>query len=132
MATTLDSSEASEAQPICESQIGYRNLSQLITGYKLRQKTKGEGVAMLREVEERSEGLVCLTGGDEGSLAAALERGGMDEGRRILQSLVQTFGPKNVYVELQRHHIREQEARNDAAVALSREFHLPVLATNGV
>ena len=66
---------------LCESQTGYRNLSQLITGYKLRQKTKGEGVATLREVWEHCEGLVCLTGGDEGPLAAALERGGMDEGR---------------------------------------------------
>jgi error-prone DNA polymerase len=117
---------------LCESQTGYRNLSRLITGYKLRQKTKGEGVAALREVKERCEGLVCLTGGDEGPLAAALERGGMDEGRRLLRSLVQTFGPNNVYVELQRHRIREQEARNDAVFALSEEFHLPVLATNGV
>ena len=56
----------------------------------------------------------------------------MDEGRRLLRSLVQTFGPNNVYVELQRHRIREQEARNEAAISLSREFHLPVLATNGV
>jgi error-prone DNA polymerase len=117
---------------LCESQTGYRNLSQLITGYKLRQKTKGEGVATLREIKERSEGLVCLTGGDEGPLAAALERGGMDEGRKLLGSLIGTFGPKNVYVELQRHRIREQEARNEAAAALSREFHLPILATNGV
>ena len=85
---------------LCESQTGYRNLSQLITGYKFRQKTKGEGVATLREVRERCEGLVCLTGGDEGPLAAALERGGMDEVRRDLRSLVQTFGPNNVYVEL--------------------------------
>jgi error-prone DNA polymerase len=117
---------------LCESQTGYRNLSQLITGYKLRQKTKADGVATLRELRERCEGLVCLTGGDEGPLAAALERGGMDEGRRVLRSLVQTFGPNNVYVELQRHRIREQEARNDAAFSLSREFRLPVLATNGV
>jgi error-prone DNA polymerase len=117
---------------LCESQTGYRNLSQLITAYKLRQKTKGEGVATLREIKERSEGLVCMTGGEEGPLAAALERGGVDEGRQLLRSLIGIFGPKNVYVELQRHRIREQEARNEAAVALSREFHLPVLATNGV
>ena len=84
---------------LCESQKGYRNLSQLITGYKLRQKTKGEGVATLREIKERCEGLVCFTGGDEGPLAAALERGGMDEGRCLLRTLVQTFGPTNVYVE---------------------------------
>ena len=117
---------------LCESQVGYRNLSQLITGYKLRQKTKGDGVAPLRAVRERAEGLVCLTGGEEGPLAAALARGGMVEGRRVLECLRQTFGPKNVYVELQRHRLREQEARNQASVALARELHLPLLATNGV
>jgi error-prone DNA polymerase len=116
---------------LCESQTGYRNLSQLITGYKLQQKTKGEGVASLRSVQEKAEGLVCLTGGDEGPLAAALARGGMDEGRRVVECLVQTFGQDNVYVELQRHRIREQEARNQAAIALARELHLPLLATNG-
>ena len=78
------------------------------------------------------EGLVCLTGGDEGPLAAALGRGGMDEGRRTLSRLVQTFGERNVYVELQRHGISEQEARNQAAISLAHEFHLPLLATNGV
>ena len=67
-----------------------------------------------------------------GPLAAALERGGMDEGRKVIRSLVQIFGSKGVYVELQRHRIREQEARNEAAIALSYEFHLPILATNGV
>ena len=82
-------------------------------------------------IEERSEGLVCLTGGDEGPLAAALARGGLEEGRRILGSLIRTFGQGSVYVELQRHRIREQEARNQAAITLAREFHLPLLATNG-
>jgi error-prone DNA polymerase len=64
---------------LCESQTGYRNLSQLITGYKLQQKSKGEGIAPYRMIQERAEGLVCLTGGDEGPLAAALARGGLDE-----------------------------------------------------
>ncbi len=104
----------------------------LISGYKLAQRSKGDGIAPFRKVEQYAEGLVCMTGGDEGPLAAALERGGMDEGRKTLTQLVQTFGQKNVYVELQRHGICEQEARNQAAIALAREFHLPLLATNGV
>jgi len=116
---------------LCESQAGYRNLSQLITGYKLRQQTKGEGIATLNAVRERAAGLVCLTGGDEGPLAAALARGGLDEGRRVLLCLVETFGRASVYVELQRHRIREQEARNQAAIALASELRLPLLATNG-
>ena len=45
---------------------------------------------------------------------------------------VAVVGKANVYVELQRHRVREQEARNEAALALSKEFRLPVLATNGV
>ncbi|HZU33607.1 MAG TPA: error-prone DNA polymerase, partial [Candidatus Angelobacter sp.] len=42
------------------------------------------------------------------------------------------FGSENVYVELQRHFQREQEHRNQCAIALARELKLPVLATNGV
>ncbi len=117
---------------LCESQTGYRNLSMFISGYKLAQRSMGDGIASFRNVEQYAEGLVCMTGGDEGPLAAALERGGRDEGRKTLTQLVQTFGPKNVYVELQRHGICEQEARNQAAIALAHEFHLPLLATNGV
>ena len=117
---------------LCESQTGYKNLSQIITRYKLRQQTKGEGVASLSDIEERTHGLVCLTGGEEGPLAAALAQGGMDEGRRVLNRLTRIFGNQNVYVELQRHRIREQEARNEAAISLARELKLPLLATNGV
>ncbi len=116
---------------LCESQTGYRNLSMLISSYKLAQRFKGDGIAPFRKVEQYAEGLVCLTGGDEGPLAAALERGGMNDGRKVLTALVRTFGTKNVYVELQRHGICEQEARNQAAISLAREFRLPLLATNG-
>ena len=117
---------------LCASRRGYQNLSLLISDYKLAQKTKGEGVASFCKLQERAEGLVCLTGGDEGPLASSLERGGIDEGRRTVQRLLQSFGPRNVYVELQRHGVCEQEARNQAAISLAREFGLPLLATNGV
>ena len=83
-------------------------------------------------MQEHAAGLVCLTGGDEGPLAAALAQGGMEEGRRSINRLVEIFGPKNVYVELQRHGLCEQEARNQAAIALACELQLPLLATNGV
>ena len=117
---------------LCESQTGYRNLSLLISGYKLAQRSKGDGIAHFRKVEQYAEGLVCLTGGDEGPLAAALDQGGTEQGRRVLKRLIGTFGPRGVFVELQRHGICEQEARNQAAISLAREFHLPLLATNGV
>jgi len=117
---------------LAETQTGYQNLCRLITRYKLREPHKAEGAALLADVAEYSEGIVCLTGGDEGPLAAALACGGYDAALREVQRLVHVFGPRNVYVELQRHFDREQEHRNQAAVRIARALNLPLLATNGV
>lgn len=117
---------------LAETRTGYQNLCRLITKYKLREHHKGQGAADFTELEEYAGGLVCLTGGEEGPLTEALRRGGYGEGLRTVEQMVQTFGPKNVYVELQRHRNRSQEARNKAAVSIARTLHLPLLATNGV
>ena len=61
---------------LCESQVGYQNLCQLITRFKMREPTKAEGAATFDDLEEFSSGLICLTGGEEGPLAAALNRDG--------------------------------------------------------
>ncbi|HEV2619056.1 MAG TPA: error-prone DNA polymerase, partial [Acidobacteriaceae bacterium] len=117
---------------LCESREGYQNLCQLITRFKMRETTKQEGAANFDDLERYASGLVCLTGGDEGFLAAALMRGGEDAGRETVKRLVRIFGQKNVYVEVQRHQEREQEWRNQAAIRIARSLKLPVLATNGV
>ena len=113
------------------SRAGYQNLCRLITKMKLRAK-KGEGAVTEEELQEHASGLICLTGGAEGPLAAALQHGGIDEARRQVDQLVGIFGPKNVYVELQRHFQREEESRNRAAIDIARSLNLPLLATNGV
>jgi len=115
---------------LISSRTGYQNLCRLITKMKLRAQ-KGEGAVYEEELQEHATGLICLTGGDEGPLAAALAQGGMDEARRSIDRLCGIFGPGNVYVELQRHFHREQEARNHAAIEIARALHLPLLATNG-
>ena len=117
---------------LCESREGYQNLCQLITRFKLRERTKGDGSAKLEEIQDYSRGLVCLTGGDEGPLAGALARGGEEAGRDLVERLVRVFGPQNVYVELQRHREREEEWRNQAATRIASSLKLPLLATNGV
>jgi error-prone DNA polymerase len=117
---------------LCESRVGYQNLCELTTRFKLREGTKSEGSANLDDLREYASGLICLTGGDEGPLAAALVNGGEVAGRNVVETLVQTFGPRNVFVELQRHQEREEEWCNQAAIRIARSLHLPVLATNGV
>jgi error-prone DNA polymerase len=117
---------------LAKSPTGYQNLCRLITGYKMREDTKAEGAAVQRDVERYSKGLVCLTGGDEGPLAAALSSGGYDAALKTVEKLVGIFGQRNVYVELQRHFNREEEHRNRAAISIARSLNLPLLATGGV
>jgi len=116
---------------IAINRTGYQNLCRLITRMKLRAK-KEQGAVFEDELEEYANGLVCLTGGDDGPLASALARGGSAEGRRCLERLTYIFGHENVYVELQRHFHRDEEFRNRAALEVSRSLRLPLLATNGV
>src|SRR3954468_11458795 len=114
------------------NRIGYQNLCRLITKTKLRELKNKPTSATLSELEEHAEGLICLTGDENGPLATALRVGGKEEARRLLQRLQTVFGRSNVYVEIQRHFRPEQEHRNHAAIDLARELSLPLVATNGV
>src|SRR5260370_2752994 len=96
---------------LAENRKGYQNLCRLITRMKMRAK-KGEGAATPEEFAEFAEGLVCLA-----SRADA----------RILD----LFGSKNVYLELQRHYNRNEEAHTQALMDFARKHPLPLLATNG-
>src|SRR5258708_37588923 len=93
---------------LVRSQLGYQNLCRLITTAKLRCGKKNVATSSLEELRHYSEGLICLTGDEQGPLAHALNNGGMEAGRELLQQLIFTFGHENVYVELQRHFNRRQ------------------------
>jgi error-prone DNA polymerase len=116
---------------LAASRSGYQNLCRLITKMKLRAK-KGEGAVLPKELEEHAEGLICLSGGANGPLAAALQSGSIEAANQQIEQLISIFGQKNVYIELQRHFHREEESRNQAAIGIARSFKLSLLATNGV
>ncbi len=114
---------------LVEDREGYRNLCRLLTRIKMR-APKGEGAATLDDLAEHAGGLVALTGGDESPVAARLTRGGATEARGFIERLVSIFGRFNVYVELQRHLQRDQEARNEWLSAQGGSLRLPLLAAN--
>ncbi len=129
----VSASDGSRYTLLVETREGYRNLCRLITRMKLREGTKNpkpgrEAAATMDDFAEFSRGLVCLTGGEEGPLARGIGNG---TGRDSAERLVRLFGRENVYVELQRHFDRAEEARNQAAVAIAASIGLPLIATNG-
>jgi error-prone DNA polymerase len=106
------------------SQEGYRNLCRLVTRMKMR-APKGGGALTLAELDGCTVGLVALGGRT------------LLDGQRygvggLLDRLIGIFGRGNVYIELQRHLLRDEEADNAALDALAKAFRAPVIATNGV
>ena len=109
---------------LVESREGYRNLCRVLTRMKLG-AAKGEGAFALEDLEGYTGGLVALAG------RAALMGGRYGVGG-LLDRLVGLFGRSNVYVELQRHLLRDEAIDNQALVTLASAFHVPIVATNGV
>src|SRR5438105_11414974 len=96
---------------LCESAEGYKNLCQLITRMKMR-APKGEGALTLDELDGCTRGLVALVG----RAALDLRRHGVGG---LADRLVGLFGHGGVYVELQRHFRRDEEADNRVLVDLA-------------
>src|SRR5258705_1640931 len=123
---------------LVHNRTGYQNLCRLITLMKLRvpkHAKPGECSVTPDELAEYAEGLICLTGAEDGPIAKAFHHRGTEnteEAQRRAAWLVDVFGKGNVYAELQRHFNREEEAKNQAVLELARRFDLPLLATNGV
>jgi error-prone DNA polymerase len=134
--TTRNSKPETRNLPlIVHNRVGYQNLCRLITRMKMRGPKNCDpslSAATEADLREYSAGLICLTGDGRGPLAMALQNGGPQSAKAAVAKLVDIYGHDNVYVELQRHFNREEEARNQVAIAVARELDLPLLATNGV
>ncbi len=99
---------------LAENRAGYQNLCRLLTAMKLRSE-KGKAVANEEEFRRFSKGLLCLT-----------------RGEHDLARLIDIYGADSVYLELQRHFDREEEARNRYLLDLAAKWKLPLVASNGV
>jgi len=113
------------------SRQGYQNLCQLITRAKLR-GTKTDAPVRWSELQEFAEGLVALTGDEEGLVQRCLATDDFHGAEAVLKRLHSAFGEKNVFVEVQRHLRRGEEAMTGHLVSLARTHGTPLLATNGV
>ncbi|MEQ1763616.1 MAG: error-prone DNA polymerase, partial [Pyrinomonadaceae bacterium] len=105
---------------------GYQNLSRLVTTIKLRHK-KGEHFATRDDIEKYSSDLLCFTGGTDGFIHNSIKNG---LGQENLGWLNYVF-EKRLYVELQRHYLRNEEYLNQQLLGYAHKFRLPYFASNG-
>jgi error-prone DNA polymerase len=84
------------------------------------------------ELARYHDGLIALTGDEEGPVRRAWRTAGADAAGDALQKLTRIFGSDRVYVELQRHRLRDEEREIKFLCDLAATHALPLLATGGV
>ena len=115
---------------LVQNQIGYRNLTQLISlGYTDGQ-AKGQPLIDRAWLAEFSEGLIALSGRDGAVFRAASQRN-VAAATAAMEELSALF-PNRLYLEVARCQRPGDEEWVAAASALARHFGVPLVATNDV
>ncbi|HLI50357.1 MAG TPA: error-prone DNA polymerase [Thermomicrobiaceae bacterium] len=129
----LTLTDASHLTLLVRSPDGYANLCRLITQAHMDYAQPDRGPSLpLEAIEERSDGLILLTGCREGRLARLADEGRLDEARRLLDRYRACWGVENVFVELQNHLVQGDVRRIRRLVQLAGESGLGYVATGDV
>ncbi|AGT08419.1 DNA polymerase III subunit alpha [Paracoccus aminophilus] len=121
---------------LAQNRAGWLNLMSLSTVLYMREGTAPVHVT-LAELESRTEGLICLTGGALGPLGQLVGQGLLPEARAFVEEL-KRFYPDRLYVELQRHRdgsgqpVAEEVSAEGGMIDLAYALDLPLVATNDV
>lgn len=107
---------------------GYQRLMALSSYAYL---TAEDGVPRLNRsyFQEKTEGLIVLTGGSQGETARHILRGRMDEAKAELERLAADF-PGRCYVEITRHGTDDEMRCEPGLLELAYDLDLPVVATH--
>ncbi|MGH2878531.1 MAG: DNA polymerase III subunit alpha [Solirubrobacteraceae bacterium] len=111
---------------------GYRNLVQLSSLGFLEGLHRGKPTLDLAQLQERSEGIIALTGCLASRFCQRLLDDRPQDARAHADDLVNIFGAENVYFELQKNGLTEQEKCNEGIVSIAREMGGALVGTGDV
>lgn len=122
---------------IAKNETGYFNLVKLCS---LGQKNLGGKFPQRPQIsheqlEQYSEGVVCLSACAGGEIPRAIVSGNLDLAKQLVSKFKSIFG-EDFYLEIQRHDIEDikngvsEEDLNKELIALAREFDVKLVATD--
>ncbi len=115
---------------LAQNQSGYQNLLELaslaqLEGFYYKPRIDKETLAA------HSEGVLVLSACLQGEVPQLLLQGQEAQAREAVRWYQQHF-PGRFYLEIQDHDIPEQRQVNPKVIALAREMHVPLVATNDI
>jgi DNA polymerase III subunit alpha len=117
---------------LAASDEGFRNLVKLSSAGYLEGYRRGKANVDLDLLSRYSGGVIALTGCLQSRFCRRLVEDIAAEARSHADQLLQVFGPDNVYFELQRNGVAEQDKANQGIVRIASEVGRPLVATADV
>jgi DNA polymerase-3 subunit alpha len=117
---------------LAESDAGFANLVKLTSAGFLEGFSRGKANVDMRMLAAHAEGVIVLTGCLQSRFCRRLIEEREGDARAHLDDLIQAFGPDQVYFEVQKNGIEEQEKANQGIVRFARELNRPLVGTADV
>ena len=116
---------------LAENNTGYGNLMKIVSkgfteGYYYRPRVDME------VLQEFHEGIIALSACLAGEVQRYIQKGLIDEAKKVARRYEDCFGKGNFFLELQDHGIPAQQTVNAALLSMSKELDIPLVATNDV
>ncbi len=116
---------------LAKDNIGYHNLLKLtsiahLEGFYYKPRINWQ------ILKEHSQGLIASTACLGGPLSRHLKAGQPQTAKQNLKILLDIFGKDNIYLEVQHQNYAEQKIVNEELKKISKEYNLPLLATNDI
>jgi DNA polymerase-3 subunit alpha len=117
---------------LAENDTGFANLVKLSSAGFLEGFSRGKANVDMGLLARHAEGVIVLTGCLQSRFCRRLVEEREQDARAHLDELIQAFGPEQVYFEVQKNGIAEQDKANEGIVRLARELGRPLVGTADV
>jgi len=117
---------------LASSDAGFRNLVKLSSAGFLEGYRRGKANVDLELLSAHAAGVIALTGCLQSRFCRRLVDDNPAEARAHADDLLQVFGPEDVYFELQRNGVADQDKANVGIARIAAEVGRPVVATGDV
>ncbi|MCW3008306.1 MAG: polymerase alpha subunit [Solirubrobacterales bacterium] len=117
---------------IAETDEGYRNLVKLSSLGFLEGLSRGKPSVDLAQVQQHAGGVIAMTGCLASRFCQRLINDKPDEARAHADDLINVFGEENVFFEVQKNGIDDQNKANEGIVRIARELGRPLVGTADV
>jgi DNA polymerase-3 subunit alpha len=117
---------------LASNESGFRNLVKLSSAGFLEGFSRGKANVDMELLSAHSDGVIALTGCLQSRFCRRLVEDRPADARAHVDDLIQAFGPEQVYFEVQRNGVAEQEKANEGIARTAKELGRPLVATADV